>query len=31
MAFENRGAIWLQSTDQPRNPYYGSMMLAART
>ena len=27
MAFENRGAIWLQSTDQPRNPYFGAMML----
>ena len=27
MAFENRGAIWLQTNDQPRNPYFGSTML----
>jgi Cu(I)/Ag(I) efflux system membrane fusion protein len=22
MAFKNRGASWLQTNDQPRNPYY---------
>jgi multidrug resistance efflux pump len=27
MAFQNRGAIWLQNQDQARNPYYGSTML----
>jgi Cu(I)/Ag(I) efflux system membrane fusion protein len=27
MAFQGRGAIWLQNDDQPRNPYYGSTML----
>ena len=27
MAFNNRGASWLQGNDQPRNPYFGSPML----
>jgi Cu(I)/Ag(I) efflux system membrane fusion protein len=27
MAFDNRGAEWLQSNDQTRNPYFGQMML----
>jgi Cu(I)/Ag(I) efflux system membrane fusion protein len=27
MAFKNRGASWLQTNDQPRNPYYGATML----
>lgn len=27
MAFDGRGAAWLQSGDQPRNPYYGATML----
>jgi len=27
MAFGNKGAIWLQSDDQTRNPYFGSTML----
>ena len=27
MAFENKGAEWLQNSFQTRNPYYGSMML----
>jgi Cu(I)/Ag(I) efflux system membrane fusion protein len=27
MAFEGRGASWLQSNDQTRNPYYGPSML----
>ena len=27
MAFDNRGGYWLQSTDEVKNPYYGSMML----
>ena len=27
MAFEGRGAIWLQEDDRPRNPYYGAAML----
>jgi len=27
MAFEGRGAIWLQADDQTRNPYYGGVML----
>ena len=26
MAFENRGAYWLQSSDKIENPYFGSMM-----
>ena len=26
MAFDNRGAHWLQNHDQTANPYYGSMM-----
>ena len=27
MAFNNKGAAWLQSTDQARNPYFGPAML----
>ena len=27
MAFDGRGATWLQSNDQTRNPYYGASML----
>ena len=27
MAFQGRGASWLQNNDQTRNPYYGSTML----
>ncbi len=27
MAFEGRGASWLQNNDQARNPYYGATML----
>jgi Cu(I)/Ag(I) efflux system membrane fusion protein len=27
MAFDGRGAAWLQAGDQPRNPYYGATML----
>ena len=27
MAFEGRGASWLQSDDAVRNPYYGASML----
>ena len=27
MAFNNRGAIWFQNHDEPRNPYYGATML----
>jgi Cu(I)/Ag(I) efflux system membrane fusion protein len=27
MAFEGRGAIWLQDSKQTRNPYYGATML----
>lgn len=27
MAFDNRGAAWIQAGDQIRNPYFGSMML----
>ncbi len=27
MAFEGRGASWLQRDDQVRNPYYGATML----
>ncbi len=27
MAFDNRGAQWLQNDSETRNPYYGSMML----
>ena len=27
MAFNNRGAIWLQQDDQTRNPYFGATML----
>ena len=27
MAFDNKGADWLQSDDQTRNPYFGEMML----
>ena len=27
MAFEGRGASWLQNNDQTRNPYYGATML----
>jgi len=28
MAFDNRGAYWLQLDDQVRNPYFGAAMLA---
>lgn len=27
MAFDGRGASWLQDNDQPRNPYFGASML----
>jgi Cu(I)/Ag(I) efflux system membrane fusion protein len=27
MAFQGKGAVWYQSSDQVRNPYYGSAML----
>jgi Cu(I)/Ag(I) efflux system membrane fusion protein len=27
MAFDGRGATWLQDNDQPRNPYFGASML----
>ena len=27
MAFKGRGAIWLQTNDQIRNPYFGATML----
>ena len=27
MAFNNKGAIWLQKDDQTRNPYFGATML----
>ena len=27
MAFDNRGAIWLQADDEVRNPYFGARML----
>ena len=27
MAFDGRGAIWLQNNDQTRNPYFGASML----
>jgi len=27
MAFNNRGAIWLQTDDETRNPYFGATML----
>jgi Cu(I)/Ag(I) efflux system membrane fusion protein len=27
MAFDNRGAHWLQNTSEIENPYYGSLML----
>jgi len=27
MAFDNKGANWLQSNDQTRNPYFGAQML----
>ena len=27
MAFEGRGATWLQANDQVKNPYYGGSML----
>ncbi len=27
MAFDGRGAVWLQGNDQPQNPYYGASML----
>jgi Cu(I)/Ag(I) efflux system membrane fusion protein len=27
MAFDNRGADWLQNDDQTLNPYFGQMML----
>ncbi len=27
MAFQNKGATWYQSSDQVRNPYFGSLML----
>jgi len=27
MVYQDRGADWLQPTDDLRNPYYGAMML----
>jgi Cu(I)/Ag(I) efflux system membrane fusion protein len=27
MAFDNKGAGWLQLNDQTRNPYFGAQML----
>jgi Cu(I)/Ag(I) efflux system membrane fusion protein len=27
MAFDNRGATWLQADEEPANPYFGKMML----
>jgi Cu(I)/Ag(I) efflux system membrane fusion protein len=27
MAFDNKGANWLQDNDQTANPYFGNMML----
>jgi Cu(I)/Ag(I) efflux system membrane fusion protein len=30
MAFENRGATWLQADDTVRNPYFGASMLGSR-
>mgnify|MGYP006300108977 FL=1 len=27
MAFDNRGAIWLQDSQEVRNPYFGKVML----
>jgi Cu(I)/Ag(I) efflux system membrane fusion protein len=30
MAFDNRGAEWLQSHSDPHNPYYGAMMLKCK-
>lgn len=27
MAFEGRGAVWLQDHDEPQNPYFGASML----
>ena len=27
MAFENRGAAWIQDTEEIHNPYFGEMML----
>jgi hypothetical protein len=27
MAFQGKGAIWYQDSDQVRNPYFGSTML----
>jgi len=27
MAFDNRGAGWLQASDKVRNPYFGARML----
>ena len=31
MAFNNRGAYWLQQSDTTENPYYGSMMFGCGT
>ena len=28
MAFQGKGAVWYQSSDQVRNPYFGSVMLS---
>lgn len=30
MAFDNRGAFWLQNHSDTRNPYFGAMMLTCR-
>ena len=30
MAFENKGAAWLQSDDEVRNPYFGAEMMSLR-
>ena len=27
MAFDNRGATWIQDKEEIRNPYFGEMML----
>ena len=31
MAFDNRGASWLQGNEDLRNPYFGDMMLKCGT
>ena len=30
MAFDNKGAYWLQNSDQTRNPYFGASMLLCK-